>query len=231
MCFSVEASVAVGVALLPAGAYAVATALKKNRAYLPFAIMPLLFGVQQLCEAGVWFGLEQDSPALVKPASLAYLFFAVAFWPFWVPLAAAVVEHRPAWRLLFFIVAGVGLALGLLCYVPSALNFDEWVEVRIVHHSIRYDISAMPLAQIIASQTWSGLYLVGVCCPLLFSRDWQLRFLGLAIAISAVVSHAFFWYAFASVWCLFAAALSLHICYVLYQLPEPIREVELAHAH
>src|SRR6476661_8747844 len=123
MCFSAEASFTAGAALLPAGAYAVAVALKKDRAYLPLAVMPLLFGVQQLCEAGVWVGLEHDAPGLVKPAALAFLFFAVAFWPFWLPLAAAAVERRPLWRRLFFAAAAVGLGLGLACYVPAILHY------------------------------------------------------------------------------------------------------------
>jgi hypothetical protein len=109
MCFSAEASVAAGVALLPAGAFAIATALRKDRAYLPLAALPLLFGVQQLCEAGVWIGLERGEPGLVRLATLAFLFFAIAFWPFWIPLVAACIEGRPAWRLLFFVTTGVGL--------------------------------------------------------------------------------------------------------------------------
>jgi hypothetical protein len=34
-----------------------------------------------------------------------------------------------------------------------------------------------------------------------------------------VITHVVFRYAFASVWCFFAALLSLHITYILYRLP------------
>ncbi len=217
MCFSIEASIVAGTALLPAGVYAVAAALKKDRSYLPLAALPLLFGVQQLCEAGVWLGLGRD-PALVRPASLAFLFFALAFWPFWIPLVAAALEGRPAWRRAFLAAAVVGLGLGLACYVPVALNFGEWVSVRVAGHSIQYDFSAAPPAWTAAGRVWGILYLAAVCCPPLLSRDRGLWTLGLGLAASAVISHVLFWYAFASVWCFFSAALSVQICLVLHGL-------------
>jgi hypothetical protein len=66
--------------------------------------------------------------------------------------------------------------------------------------------------------------MIAVCVPLLTSRDFRLRVLGGSITVSAVVTHAVFWYAFISVWCFFAAILSLHICYILYRLPGPAGE-------
>jgi hypothetical protein len=102
MCFSAEASLAASVAILPAGAFCVVAAVRKDRRYLPLALIPLFFGFQQLCEAGVWRGLHADEPALLKWSSLAFLFFAIGFWPGWVPLAAATVEGRPAKRRLLF---------------------------------------------------------------------------------------------------------------------------------
>ena len=221
MCFSAEASLAAGAILLPVGAFATAAALKKNRAYWPLAVIPLLFAVQQFCEAGVWAGLTRDIPALVKPAALAFLFFALAFWPFWIPYSAAALEDRPGKRLLLISLTEVGLVLGCVGFIPAAVRFNEWVEVRVVNHSICYDFPSMPWAQTVASWVWGALYLVLVCCPLLLSRDRRLRWLGVAITASAVISHAMFWYAFASVWCFFAALLSIHISYVLYRLPAP----------
>lgn len=219
MCFSAEASLATGVILTPMGLYGLAVAAKKDRSYLPLAATPLLFGIQQLCEAGVWIGLGDQIPNLVKPLALTYLFFAIAFWPFWVPFTAAFIEGWRPKKWLFGGLAAVGLALGLLCYLPSALHFDQWMTVRIVDFSIQYDFSNMPASYVGASMIWQILYLTAVTCPYLLSADRRLRFLGLSIAITAAVTQIHFRYAFISIWCFFAAWLSLHVCYVLSRLP------------
>jgi hypothetical protein len=41
-----------------------------------------------------------------------------------------------------------------------------------------------------------------------------------AIVLSASVSHVFFWYASASVWCFFAALLSIYLCFSFHGIPE-----------
>ena len=219
MCFSAEASLATGAVLLPAGCYATAAAWRRDRRYLPVAAAPLLFGVQQVCEAGVWLGLERGAPGLVRPASLAFLFFAFAVWPFWIPLSVAAIELHGTKRRVLASAAGIGLAVGLGGYVPTALHFDSWADVGVVHHSIRYDFSDMPAALWDASFAWQGLYLAVVIAPLLISRDRGVRWFGAGVAAAAIVSHVLFHYAFASVWCFFAALASAHLCVVLYRLP------------
>src|SRR6187200_2709119 len=111
MCFSAEASLAAAAVLVPAGGYATAVAWRRDRRYLPVAVTPLLFGAQQVCEAGVWLWLERGGP--VRPAALAFLFFAFAVWPFWIPLSAAAIEPRGPKRRALLAAAGVGLTVGL----------------------------------------------------------------------------------------------------------------------
>jgi Family of unknown function (DUF6629) len=219
MCFSAEASLAAGALLIPIGVYGVVVADRKDRTYLPLAITPLLFGIQQLCEAGVWFALGKGDTSLVKPLALTYLFFAIAFWPFWVPFSAAFIEGWRPKQWLFGGLAAVGFALGLLCYLPSALNYDEWLTVRIIDLSIEYDFGNAPASHIGASMIWQFLYLTAVTCPFLMSTDRRLRLFGLSIAVTAAFTQIHFRYAFISIWCFFAAWLSLHIGYVLHRLP------------
>ena len=102
MCMSAEASFGVGAILIPAGTYCVASALRKNTAYLPVAAIPVFFAFQQFSEGLVWVGLNQDDMHLVKIASLAYLFFAVPFWPLWISLSTACGETRPS-RKMFLV--------------------------------------------------------------------------------------------------------------------------------
>ena len=115
-------------------------ALRKDRAYLPLAVTPFLFGAQQLCEAGVWIGLDWGDPGLVRTAALVFLFFGIAFWPGWVPFGTAVLETSPRKRRLFLALAAVGLVIGCGFYMPMALHYGDWLEVSRAGHSIRYDL-------------------------------------------------------------------------------------------
>ena len=92
--------------------------------------------------------------------------------------------------------------------------------VHIVDHSIQYDFSEMPATRIGASMIWQLLYLTSVTGPFLLLSDRRLRLLGFSVAVAAAVTQIHFRYAFILVWCFFASWLSLHICYVLYHLPE-----------
>lgn len=219
MCFSADASLTAGCLLMPAGGYCVVAAVRKDRRYIPLAVVPLLFGVQQVCEAGVWLGLENGDTGLVEAAALGFLFFALAVWPGWIPLAAAAVEPRPGRRRLFFALAALGATLGLACYAPVAAHYEEWLTVGIAGHSVRYNFARVPTVEAVASSVWQVGYLAVVCTPLLMSREHRLRAFGLSVAVSAVIAHLAFRYAFASVWCFFAALLSVHLCYVLHRLP------------
>lgn len=219
MCFSAEASLGAAVALLPAGGYCVEAAWRKDRAYLPLAAVPVLIGLQQLCESQVWVGLDLGKPELVRRASLWFLFFALAVWPVWVPLAVAAVEGRGWKRWAFVAVSGVGTLFAITHYVPLAASGGSGLNPTAVRHSIRYDLSAVPAAGSARWWVWPALYSVAVAGPLLAARDRHLRPLGIAILLAAAASSVLFEYAFASVWCFFAAILCLYLVYVVYQLP------------
>ncbi|HVK10592.1 MAG TPA: DUF6629 family protein [Gemmataceae bacterium] len=231
MCFSAEASLGVAVVLLPVGGFCVAAAWHKDRRYLLLAVIPLLFGLQQVCEAGVWAGLGRAVPELGRAASRSFLFFALAFWPVWVPLSAAAVEPPGARRTVCLALAGLGLTVALV-YYPPLVPDGGWAGTRIVGHSIRHDFSAIPAVHVAPGWVWPAAYLSAVCAPFLAVRDHRLWPLGAAVAVSAAVSYVAFREAFASVWCFLAAILSVYIAYVLHGLrpngfpdsrtPEPV---------
>src|ERR1700757_5025984 len=120
MCFSAAASFAASAALLPAGAYCLSQAWRKNRAFLPLSLVPLFFSTQQFCEGLVWLGLRDGNAGLRQAASVVYLFFAMAFWPFWIPFSVLWTEAWPRRRLLLELMAALGLAWTWL-YLPIAL--------------------------------------------------------------------------------------------------------------
>ena len=191
--------------------------LAQDRAYLPLAATPVFFGLQQLCEGRIWAGLDAGDPNLARVPSLVFLFFAFAVWPIGLPAAVAAIES--GWRKRAFLaLAGVGAVVGAAYYVPIAADGGQGLNAAVVGHSIRYDFSGVPAA---SGWVWLTLYLMAVSVPLLASRSQLLQPLGAAVTVAAVAAYALFEYAFASVWCFFAAVLSVYLAYVLYRLPGP----------
>jgi hypothetical protein len=92
MCFSAEASFASAAALVPVGAYCVRCAIRKNLRFLPLGLTPVAFGAQQAAEGGVWLGLRHGDATGVERMAIVFLFFALAFWPFWIPFSLLFLE-------------------------------------------------------------------------------------------------------------------------------------------
>ena len=85
MCFSATASFASTALLVPLGISALWRSWRNGRTDLgPLALMPVGFGLQQAMEGALWLELRRG-PLEPEPhgAALAYLFFALAFWPIW----------------------------------------------------------------------------------------------------------------------------------------------------
>lgn len=203
---------------MPVGIYCVKTAVQRDRSALSIAVIPVLFGVQQFCEGLVWVGIGRGHTAMTHIAALGYLFFALAFWLFWIPFSAVFFERRRKVRLILGLDACVGLLGGLVLVVPVFLNPGA-LEITVIHHSIRYDYPAPP-ARLIAPQVmWQFFYVAVISLPLIVSQYKQLIGYSTALVVSAVISHVYFYYAFASIWCFFAAFLSLYLGYLFHNWP------------
>ena len=218
MCFSAEASYGVAAVLLPAGGYCVAAAWRKDRRFLPLAAVPVLFGFQQLCEAQVWVGVGRGDAERVRVGSLGFLFFALAVWPVWVPLAVAAAEPRRV-RWAVAALAACGVAFAWAYFVPVAESGGRALNPALVGHSIRYDFSGVPAANAAGWWVWPVLYLVTIAGPFLFSSQPSLRLIGVGVVSLAAVAFVLFELAFASVWCFFAAILSVGLVYTIGRLP------------
>lgn len=211
MCFSTEASAGVAVALLPVSGYCLAAALAKDRAYLPLAAVPLLFGVQQVFEGAVWAGLGQGDPGLSRTASGGFLLIALGVFPVWVPLAAAALEGPGPRRAVFLGFAAAGLvAAGYALPVVTGATAAP----AAVGCCLRYDLPD-------PGPVWAAVYLAAVCVPLASSRVRRVRPLGWLALAAAGVSFVAFREAFASVWCFLAAGLSAYLAHVLSRIPDP----------
>ena len=127
MCLSQTVSFAASGFLLVGGAFAAAKALSINKRYLPLSLMPLLAGLQQFTEGGVWWGVNNGDPFTVLRAALAFIFFTWLVWPVWIPLSVYALEPEdsPRKRMLLAFTL-LGAAFGLILYVPQVKSENCW---------------------------------------------------------------------------------------------------------
>jgi hypothetical protein len=224
MCFSPQASFIAGAALLPAGVYCTQAALRKDPRYVPLALVPIAFGLQQISEGFVWLGLREENAALVERSSVIFLFFAIAFWPCWIPLSLAIAESRRRQQTVLGLLSIVGLAW-LWLYFPLAVDPAKWLTTEVVQHSIRYNVGELPGFALASRFVWRFAYLLMICVPLAVGRidPGGNRVANVTSSLLIVglfgVAYVLYWHAFLSVWCFFAAVLSLLLCRVFYRLP------------
>ena len=201
MCFSASADF-VGSAVL--GAVGVATLYEvQDRRELLLAAMPCLFALHEFIEGFVWLGMEGKVPLTVAHnAGAAYVLYAQGLLPFLLPFAVFLIEptKRQRRRMLAFVTLGGLLALyliwGLIAYP---------VEISMRAHSIVYD-------NVITTTTLVAvLYVIATCGSLFFSGFSQLIELGWINLVGLLVVSLVKRYAFTSVWCAYAAVVSVII--------------------
>jgi hypothetical protein len=200
MCFSAAASLTAGAALTTVGGLTVHKS--RGKIELPLALVPLLFGTQQLTEGVVWVSLRHDLPALQTAATYVYSMFSHVLWPIFVPFAILLVE-TDRWRkraLGVFQALGFAVGLYLLYFL---LRFP--VTAHVHGRSITYDSPHFYIVGVIV------VYLLATCVSGLFSRHRCINAFGLLAFILAVAAYRVSVTTFVSVWCFYAAILSLLI--------------------
>jgi hypothetical protein len=210
MCFSAGASFGAGAVLAVVGV----TALGKvrTRSQIAFASIPLLFSVQQISEGVVWLSLTGKLQATWEPiATTIFLFFAQVVWPLWVPYSIFLLEknlgRKKILRGLTFIGFGVAAYLGWSLYA-----FPHRAEI--ISYHIHYTLN-FPAALI-----WiSGLiYILCTVLPPFISSRKRMMALGALIASSYVLTNVFYKDYLISVWCFFAALISMAILFILTRM-------------
>lgn len=201
MCFSATASfMAFGVT---GAAGLAAISRTRHLKELPLAAVPLLFAGQQGIEGMLWLTLPvaPDGPATSLFTHL-FLIFAKVIWPALAPIVVLLVEpdERRRWLLAVCVAAGAATAI----YFLGAM-FSGPHSAAIQHGHIVY--SGTPdMPKIMAL-----LYLVATgVAPLLSSQRIVVLF-GMVVLAGSIITYFFYWEAFTSVWCFFAAAASVVI--------------------
>ncbi|WP_137699641.1 DUF6629 family protein [Marimonas lutisalis] len=214
MCFSATASFTLAGALVPVGAYAMARARGHNRAWLPFAVFPLAFGIQQAFEGLVWLGVEGDNASMVSVGSHGFLFFSHFFWLAWVPFAAWRIESDPRRKRIMGVLTVIGFLYGLSIFLPAFLS-TEGLKIEVIQRSLEYR-TMLIYEDVIPRAILRVFYAVIVVAALFLSTDRRIQVFGGLILVSLLLTYAFFAYAFISVWCFFAAVLSAYLAVVIH---------------
>ena len=230
MCHSAEASFGSAALLMVAGGWCLRTTAKRAPWLWPIAVVPFLFGVQQMLEGFVWVGLHQQNTTLTLAAAGMYLFFAVAFWPFWFSLAAFLLETDPRRRKFLGLFALLSTGWFFACYVPLFRDFAA-PSIHEVGHSIRYDYADSGGIWNHFAKVWviRSCYLLTTLMPLMIMSARKLFMLPAALAsVTAAAAALYFDHAFTSVWCLWGALTSLSVMRIVSLAPACAPGIEQA---
>lgn len=209
MCFSAGASYTAAVLLSVGGAF-ILSQVKEKRQRL-FAAIPCIFALQQFFEGILWTSYGYNwGPVFEGIGTYGFLFFAVSFWPLWLPLSTYIMEtNKHVKRVLFYF-----LLLGCFMFVASLLSlilYGARSEVLSCH--IQYFVEFPYISNDI------GLLLYGLSTivPVFISTTRYMKLFAVAVLLSLFGSAYFYSGFFISTWCFFSAALSILIFMILHQ--------------
>lgn len=211
MCFSATASFTAGAFLLGAGT--VAQRLVRAPEERPFAAIPLLFALQQLSEGLIWLSFGWDRAAATNLLTQFYSFFSHVLWPAYVPIAAWCIETAGGRRRVLGAVAIGGGAVAL--YLLYGMFANPITAVPVGGH-IEYASPHFYVGVVMF------LYLTATTVSMLLTSHAMVRLFGAATLVAAVFSYVAYARWFISVWCFFAAVLSVIVCLHLASRRRPV---------
>jgi hypothetical protein len=201
MCFSATSSFVASVVI---GSIGVATLrhVREPRALL-FASVPMLFALHQFSEGMVWLGLDgRIGKIALDHVAFLFTLYAQGLLPLLMPAAVALMEP-PGWR-RWAILGLTGIGAVVCAWDVTGLVFYP-SQVFVEHHSIVY-------RNLLTGNFWiSCLFILATCGALLLSTHRVVRAYGVLNVIGLTIVEIVRDYAFASVWCFYAAILSVMI--------------------
>jgi hypothetical protein len=204
MCFCAAASFTAGGVLSLLG---VATLkLTKRREEVFFAMIPLLFGLQQFIEGFLWLSFQLEGKLLNVAMTYVFLLFSHVLWPVFVPFSIGFMETVP-WRkkvIRGFQLTGIAVAVYLLYFI---VRYPINAEIR---EHIVYVFPHFHIPPVLV------LYIAATCVSALFSSQRIVVLFGALAFVLFLVAFWFYYVAFFSVWCFFAAILSV-VIYLHFQ--------------
>lgn len=202
MCFSAQASFAGAAVITSAGV--VAVPLTEDRRELPMAALPVLFGVHQALEGFTWLELDGSSEAMLTGWGVhGWVMFAWAALPIYVPWAVWLIEADERRRRWMSFLMAIG---GALAVVMAIQAMQPEIGVAVVGEQLDYRLS-LPFP----SWYLAFPYVLATCLtPALSSHPW-IRVFGIGNFVAMCAAALIESRDYSSIWCTFAAFLSLII--------------------
>lgn len=196
MCFSPTASFVTGVAMTTVGI----VTLKKAKTHreIPYALVPLFFGLQQIIEGFVWLSFSW-SPQTHETFSVIYSLFALSLWPSFLPIAILLLEKEVLRQKILMVISlfGIGVASFLVYRI-----FVHPPTAFILNKCVHYDV-VTPYSNLL----WAMYVLVVVGAGAVSSKR-TVQVFGAVLLGSLLFTLREYKENAISVWCFFSALLS-----------------------
>lgn len=220
MCFSAVSSIGAGVALSGVGLLTLKKAHRTNQ--IVFASIPLFFAIQQFTEGALWIALQNPNYAsLQQVCTYNFLFFAQILWPIWVPLGVLFMEPKKDRRIVLQIMVALGFVVSV--YLGYCLLNYPVKAVALSGH-ISYEQSYPALF----GRSIGYLYVLATVVPLLVSRIANMWVMGVAVAVSLLITAILYTDYIISVWCFFSAIISIIVLRIISKYNENRAHLESA---
>lgn len=208
MCFSAKASfVASGVL----GVIGLATSYRGwGKKIDLLAIIPFCFAIQQASEGFVWLGINAGNPSHLTARFGAYifLFFAYIFWPIITPTLLYCFEKNLRRKELLCYALFSGVVVAIIAMIGI---FTGGIEYAAINHHIVYRLAHSIINGPVLNLVYGlGILLyacatIGALCISTIPLLWMFTVI---VATGFLTSLVFYYLAFTSIWCFFAALAS-----------------------
>jgi hypothetical protein len=208
MCFSAPASF-IGGTIISAIGVAAQTRVSKSAQRL-FAVIPFFFGFQQFAEGVLWVTLGSGKyPVLQDVVTCIFLVTALIIWPIMVPLSVRLMEEVRLRKIILTVLLVTGCLLSAV-YAFCLVYYDIFPQINSFHIEYIYNV---PQALMTVAFVF---YLMVTIIPFFISSVRRMWVFGVLIAISCIVTGIFFSQFLTSVWCFFAAIISVIVYWILH---------------
>lgn len=206
MCFSATASFVTAGFLVITGV--TAASISKSKSFYWLASVPLLFAVQQAFEGIVWITHPvSQHPYLHYLASHLFLYFALLLWPIWIPMALFFVEKIQRRKKILSGLMTLGFILFFFNIYQLTFYHDS---MTIIANHVRYGFG-FPNLDAALRDLYLLIYACTTVLPFFIASLRGSKLYGVLLLASLIVTYIFIAEAFMSVWCFFAAVLSLGV--------------------